>query len=156
MRKDGKITAVECECNQRGGAHSGYGVVTILYAGSMLYAIYDLHNVKYIGKRVLTNTPPCGAFRGHGTVDVRFAFESLLDQMAGELGLDPLAVRRANYLHGAHLHRQRPDGEQLRPAGMRRLGRAGERLGRAQGQAAEGQGPGLCLLALHQRRVASR
>ena len=98
MRRDGRITAVECECDQRGGAHSGYGVVTILYAGSMLYAIYDLHNVKYVGRRVLTNTPPCGAFRGHGTVDVRFAFESLLDQMAGELGLDPIAVRRANYL----------------------------------------------------------
>jgi 4-hydroxybenzoyl-CoA reductase subunit alpha len=98
MRKDGRITAVECECDQRGGAHSGYGVVTILYAGSMLYAIYDLHNVKYVGKRVLTNTPPCGAFRGHGTVDVRFAFESLVDQMAAELGLDPFAVRRANLL----------------------------------------------------------
>ncbi len=98
MRKDGRITAVECECDQRGGAHSGYGVVTILYAGSMLYAIYDLHNVKYVGKRVLTNTPPCGAFRGHGTVDIRFAFESLLDQMACELGLDPFAVRRANLL----------------------------------------------------------
>src|SRR5499427_8746056 len=98
MRKDGRITAVECECDQRGGAHSGYGVVTILYAGSMLYAIYDLHNVKYVGRRVLTNTPPCGAFRGHGTVDIRFAFESLIDQMAGELGLDPFAVRRANLL----------------------------------------------------------
>jgi 4-hydroxybenzoyl-CoA reductase subunit alpha len=98
MRTDGRITAVECECDQRGGAHSGYGVVTILYAGSMLYAIYDLHNVRYIGRRALTNTPPCGAFRGHGTVDIRFAFESLLDQMAGELGLDPIAVRRANYL----------------------------------------------------------
>jgi 4-hydroxybenzoyl-CoA reductase subunit alpha len=98
MRKDGRITAVECECDQRGGAHSGYGVVTILYSGSMLYAIYDLHNVKYVGRRVLTNTPPCGAFRGHGTVDIRFAFESLLDQMAGELKLDPFAVRRANLL----------------------------------------------------------
>jgi len=98
MRNDGRITAVECECYQRGGAHSGYGVVTILYSGSMLYAIYDLHNVRYIGKRVLTNTPPCGAFRGHGTVDVRFAFESLLDEMAQELGLDPLDLRRANYL----------------------------------------------------------
>ncbi len=98
MRNDGRITGVECECIQRGGAHSGYGVVTILYAGSMLYAIYDLHNVRYIGKRVLTNTPPCGAFRGHGTVDVRFAFECLLDQMAREIGIDPIAVRRANYL----------------------------------------------------------
>jgi 4-hydroxybenzoyl-CoA reductase subunit alpha len=98
MKNDGRITSVECECHQRGGAHSGYGVVTILYAGSMLYAIYDLHNVKYLGKRVLTNTPPCGAFRGHGTVDVRFAFESLLDLMAGELGIDPFSVRRANLL----------------------------------------------------------
>ena len=98
LAADGRITAVECECTQRGGAHSGYGVVTILYSGSMLYALYDLHNVKYIGRRVLTNTPPCGAFRGHGTVDVRFAFESLLDQMAGEMGLDPVAVRRANFL----------------------------------------------------------
>jgi len=98
MRRDGRITAVECECRQRGGAHSGYGVVTILYAGSMLYAIYDLHNVKYLGQRVLTNTPPCGAFRGHGTVDIRFAFESLIDQMAVDLGIDPFAVRRANYL----------------------------------------------------------
>ncbi|MGA8612373.1 MAG: 4-hydroxybenzoyl-CoA reductase subunit alpha [Xanthobacteraceae bacterium] len=98
LRRDGRITGVECECIQRGGAHSGYGVVTILYAGSMLYAIYDLHNVKYVGKRVLTNTPPCGAFRGHGTVDIRFAFESLLDQTANEMGIDPIAVRRANYL----------------------------------------------------------
>jgi 4-hydroxybenzoyl-CoA reductase subunit alpha len=98
LAKDGRITAVECECHQRGGAHSGYGIVTILYSGSMLYAIYDLHRVKYIGKRVLTNTPPCGAFRGHGTVDVRFAFEALLDEMASELCLDPFAVRRANYM----------------------------------------------------------
>jgi 4-hydroxybenzoyl-CoA reductase subunit alpha len=98
MRRDGRITGVECECIQRGGAHSGYGVVTILYAGSLLYALYDLQNVKYSGRRVLTNTPPCGAFRGHGTVNVRFAFESLLDRMGKQLGLDPLAVRRANLL----------------------------------------------------------
>ena len=140
MRKDGGITGVECECIQRGGAHSGYGVVTILYAGSMLYAIYDLNNVKYLGKRVLTNTPPCGAFRGHGTVDIRFAFESLLDEMAHALGLDPFAVRRANLSERADLHAERPDGEQLRPAGMPRLGRTRKRLARAPRQAAKGNG----------------
>ncbi|MDJ0948589.1 MAG: 4-hydroxybenzoyl-CoA reductase subunit alpha [Alphaproteobacteria bacterium] len=98
MTKDGRITGVDCETYQRGGAYGGYGIVTILYSGSLLYAIYDLHNVKYVGKRVLTNTPPCGAMRGHGTVNVRFAFESLMDEMAQELGLDPFAVRRANLL----------------------------------------------------------
>lgn len=98
MRTDGKITAVEFASTQRGGAYSGYGVVTILYNGSMIFAIYDLDAVRYDGFRVLTNTPPPGAFRGHGTVNIRYAFESLLDVMAEELGLDPFAVRRANLL----------------------------------------------------------
>jgi 4-hydroxybenzoyl-CoA reductase subunit alpha len=98
LRKDGKITAVEIETVQRGGAYSGYGIVTIIYAGSMIYALYDIQAAKYDGYRVLTNTPPPGAFRGHGTVNTRFAFENLLDAMAVELGLDPFAVRRANLL----------------------------------------------------------
>ncbi len=54
--------------------------------------------VKYRGFRVYTNTPPCGAMRGHGAVDARHAFESMLDIMAGKLGLDPFAVRRANLI----------------------------------------------------------
>jgi 4-hydroxybenzoyl-CoA reductase subunit alpha len=96
MKKDGEITAVEAEAVQRGGAYAGYGVVTILYAGALLHAIYRLGACKYRGYRVYSNTPPCGPMRGHGAVDMRHAFESLLDQMAGELGLDAFAVRRAN------------------------------------------------------------
>ncbi|MBM3485592.1 MAG: 4-hydroxybenzoyl-CoA reductase subunit alpha [Alphaproteobacteria bacterium] len=98
LTRDGRITAVECETVQRGGAYSGYGIVTILYSGSMIFAIYDVPAARYDGYRIATNTPPPGAFRGHGTVNVRFAFESLLDRMAAELGLDPFAVRRANLL----------------------------------------------------------
>lgn len=98
LRRDGRITGVECETVQRGGAYSGYGIVTILYSGSLLYALYDVEHVRYRGRRVLTNTPPCGAMRGHGTVNVRFAFEALLNEMAAELGLDPFAVRRANLI----------------------------------------------------------
>ncbi len=98
LKKDGRITAVECESLQRGGAYSGYGIVTNLYAGSLLYALYDIKSVRYTGTRALTNTPPCGAMRGHGTVNVRFAFEAHLDAMAAELGIDPFAVRRANLL----------------------------------------------------------
>ena len=98
MTKDGRITAIDCSVIQRGGGYSGYGIVTILYAGSLLYAIYDTDAVRYSGYRVLTNTPPCGAMRGHGTVNVRFAFENLLDEMADELGLDPFEVRRKNLM----------------------------------------------------------
>jgi 4-hydroxybenzoyl-CoA reductase subunit alpha len=98
MTAEGRLTAVECDVVQRGGGYSSYGIVTILYAGSLLYAIYDLPAVKYRGYRVLTNTPPCGAMRGHGTVNVRNAFETLMDGMAQELGLDPFAVRRVNLI----------------------------------------------------------
>jgi 4-hydroxybenzoyl-CoA reductase subunit alpha len=98
MKKDGKITAVDFECIQRGGAYSGYGIVTILYAGSLIFGIYDFENCRYKGLRVLTNTPPPGAMRGHGTVNVRYAFESLFDEMCAQLGLDPIAARRRNLL----------------------------------------------------------
>ncbi len=98
MKKTGELTAVDCEIVQRGGAYGGYGLVTILYAGALLHALYMVPAVKYRGYRVYTNTPPCGAMRGHGAVDARHAFESLLDRMAGELGLDPFAVRRANLI----------------------------------------------------------
>ena len=98
LKKTGEITAVDCEIVQRGGAYGGYGLVTILYAGALLHALYTVPAVKYRGYRVYTNTPPCGAMRGHGAVDARHAFESLLDIMAGELRLDPFAVRRANLI----------------------------------------------------------
>jgi 4-hydroxybenzoyl-CoA reductase subunit alpha len=98
MTKDGRMTACACETMQAGGAYGGYGIVTILYSGALLNAIYDIPAVKFDGYRVYTNTPPCGAMRGHGTVNVRYAFESLLDQMAQELGLDPFEIRRRNLL----------------------------------------------------------
>ena len=98
ITQEGRITAIDCECIQSGGAYAGYGLVTILYAGALLHGLYDVANVKYDGYRVYTNTPPCGAMRGHGTVDVRHAFECLLDRMAGQLKLDPFAVRRANLI----------------------------------------------------------
>ena len=98
MTKAGEITAVDCEIVQRGGAYAGYGLVTILYAGALLHALYRVGAVRYRGFRVYSNTPPCGAMRGHGAVDARHAFESLLDMMADELGLDPFAVRRANLI----------------------------------------------------------
>ena len=98
MSKNGRITACELHVVQRGGAYAGYGIITILYAGSLLHGLYDIPAVKYDGYRVYANLPPCGAMRGHGSVDTRHAFECLVDRMARELGLDPFAVRRANLL----------------------------------------------------------
>ena len=98
LKRNGEITAVDAEAVQRGGAYAGYGIITILYAGALLQALYHIPAVRYRGFRVYSNTPPCGPMRGHGTVDMRHAFETLLDSMAEEMGLDPFAVRRANLI----------------------------------------------------------
>jgi 4-hydroxybenzoyl-CoA reductase subunit alpha len=98
MKRNGRLTAAQAEVVQRGGAYGGYGLVTILYSGALLNGLYDIPAVKYDGYRVYSNTPACGAMRGHGTVNIRFAFESLFDTMADELGLDAIEARRCNLL----------------------------------------------------------
>jgi len=98
IKNDGRITAVGGKVIQDGGAYCSYGVVTILYSGALLGALYDIPNIRYDGFRVLTNKPACGAMRGHGTVNVRFAFESQLDELALKIGMDPAEIRRRNLL----------------------------------------------------------
>jgi 4-hydroxybenzoyl-CoA reductase subunit alpha len=98
VTRDGRITAVKARVVQDGGAYCSYGVVTILYSGALLGALYDIPNIQYDGYRVLTNKPACGAMRGHGTVNVRFAFESQLDELAAKINLDPAEIRQRNLL----------------------------------------------------------
>src|SRR5215470_13281435 len=98
VRNDGRITGVKARVVQDGGGYCSYGVVTILYSGALLGALYDIPNIQYDGYRVLTNKPACGAMRGHGTVNVRFAFESQLDELAAKVGMDPAEIRRRNLL----------------------------------------------------------
>src|SRR5271169_2926793 len=98
VKSDGRITAVKARVVQDGGAYCSYGVVTILYSGALLGALYDIPNIQYDGYRVLTNKPACGAMRGHGTVNVRFAFESQLDELATTIGIDPAEIRKRNLL----------------------------------------------------------
>ncbi len=98
IRNDGSITSVKARVVQDGGAYCSYGVVTILYSGALLGALYDIPNIQYDGYRVLTNKPACGAMRGHGTVNVRFAFESQLDELAAMIGMDPAEIRQRNLL----------------------------------------------------------
>src|ERR1700737_2639571 len=98
VRNDGRITSVKARVVQDGGAYCSYGVVTILYSGALLGALYDIPNIQYDGYRVLTNKPACGAMRGHGTVNVRFAFETQLDELAAQIGMDPAEIRQRNLL----------------------------------------------------------
>ena len=96
MKKNGTLTAVQSRIYLDGGAYSSYGVITAYYAGSMIPTLYKFPNYKYEGFRIMTNKPACGAMRGHGAPQPRFAFESLLSMMADDLGIDPLEIRLQN------------------------------------------------------------
>ena len=96
VKKDGKITAVESQIYLDGGAYSSFGVITAYYAGSMIPTLYHIPNYRYEGFRVMTNKPACGAMRGHGTPQPRFAFESLLSMIADDMGIDPIEIRLRN------------------------------------------------------------
>jgi 4-hydroxybenzoyl-CoA reductase subunit alpha len=96
VKRDGTITAVQSRILLDGGAYTSYGVITAYYAGSMIPTLYKIPNYRYDGYRMYTNLPACGAMRGHGVPQPRFAFESLLDQIAEELEIDPFEIRMRN------------------------------------------------------------
>lgn len=94
--KNGKILGVHANFLMDGGAYTSLGVATAYYAGSMLTVPYEFENYKYDMCRVYTNLPACGAQRGHGHPQPRYAFESQLDMIAADLGTDPIEIRLKN------------------------------------------------------------
>jgi len=96
LDRNGKIKAFQSEIHLDGGAYSSFGVATAYYAGSVVPTLYHFPAYKYDGYRVMTNKPACGAMRGHGVPQPRFAFECLLNMMADDLGIDPIEIRRRN------------------------------------------------------------
>jgi CO/xanthine dehydrogenase Mo-binding subunit len=94
----GRIEAVESKILIDGGAYSSFGLVTAYYAGQLLTGPYQFGAYHFDSTRVFTNKPPCGPKRGHGSVQPRFAFEVALDMAAEKLGIDPIEVRRRNFI----------------------------------------------------------
>ena len=101
MRADGTLTAVDATILIDGGAYSSFGLVTTYYSGQLLTAPYRMGAYRFDSTRLFTNKPCCGPKRGHGSVQPRFAFECQLDKLSERVGLDPIDVRRHNYL-GEH------------------------------------------------------
>jgi 4-hydroxybenzoyl-CoA reductase alpha subunit len=95
---DGKLKAVDARTLLDGGAYSSFGLVTTYYSGQLLAAPYEIPAYRFDSTRVFTNKPACGPKRGHGSVQPRFAFEVSLDKLAERLGLDPIELRRRNFM----------------------------------------------------------
>ena len=98
VTSDGRITAMHFRSALDGGAYGSYGVASTFYTGALQTVTYDIPAYRFEGCRVFTNKPPCGPKRGHGTPQPRFALELHLEKIADDLGLDPVELKRRNFV----------------------------------------------------------
>src|SRR5919204_2184018 len=92
-KKDGRITAGEVVLKYQAGAFPGSPVGP----GCMCaFAMYDIPNAKVTGYDVVSNRPKVAAYRAPGAPNSSYAVESCLDELADQLGIDPLALREKN------------------------------------------------------------
>jgi len=93
VAKDGKITAAEVWMAYEAGAYAGSPVGA---AGMTAIACYDIPNFVVEGYDVVCNKPRVAAYRAPGAPMAAFAVESVLDELARDIGMDPIDIRLAN------------------------------------------------------------
>lgn len=98
VNKKGQLLAREIEVYMDTGAYADAGPRVTQKAGYRALGPYRIPAVKVEAHGLYTNTVPAGAFRGFGSVQVAWAYESQMDMIAKRLGLDPLDFRIKNLL----------------------------------------------------------
>lgn len=93
VKKDGTITAASAELRFTCGPYTGPWA---LLGAMTSFACYDLKNVKTVGYEVLVNRPKTAAYRAPSAPMAAFAVESVMDELAKQLGRDPLDFRIQN------------------------------------------------------------
>jgi CO/xanthine dehydrogenase Mo-binding subunit len=92
-KKDGTIVAAEASLMYEAGAFPGSPVTA---GGMCIFAPYAISNMQVDGYDVVVNKPKTAAYRAPGATNAAFASETVIDELAERLGLDPLEMRRLN------------------------------------------------------------
>jgi aerobic carbon-monoxide dehydrogenase large subunit len=101
----GRVLAYRVRSIGGTGAYlSGTGAIIPLVLGPFVQTgVYDLPLVHYETKAVMTHTAPVGAYRGAGRPEAVFIVERLMDAAARQIGIDPRAIRKMNYVKPAQM-----------------------------------------------------
>jgi CO/xanthine dehydrogenase Mo-binding subunit len=110
--KSGQFTAAFAELKYQAGAFQGSPVQPGVMCA---YAPYDIENVKVIGYDVVSNRPKVAAYRAPGAPIAEYAVESVVDELAKKLGMDPIDLRMQN---AAHEGTKAAYGPKFGPIGM--------------------------------------
>ena len=98
ITKDGKLVAMEADLVSDAGAYVYLSPWMLVYATVHSTGPYEIPNVKVDANSVLTNNIMTSAFRGFGGMEVAFAYESQMDELARAVGMDPVEFRAKNAL----------------------------------------------------------
>lgn len=97
--RDGVITALDVRLLADVGAYvSAIGAGSSLGGWQMYPGVYRVPAYRFAHRGVLTNATPVGAYRGAGRPEATYAIERVIDELAGLAGLDPVEVRRRNWV----------------------------------------------------------
>ena len=97
---DGKFLAFRTETYANVGAYlSNFATATPTFLhGTLMAGNYTVPNVYVNVKAVFTNTAPVDAYRGAGRPEATYSLERVIDKCARELGMDPIELRRKNFV----------------------------------------------------------
>jgi CO/xanthine dehydrogenase Mo-binding subunit len=98
VMRDGRLVALEMDILMDGGAYVTLSPVVLSRGCIHAAGPYRWEHVSLLGRAVMTNTPPNGAFRGFGAPQTQFAIEVHMERIAEALGMDPVALREMNAL----------------------------------------------------------
>jgi len=97
--REGKITGLRCRIVGDGGAYGGFGgMLPAATTRMMATGTYHVPKIAYEVAVALTNTTPMGAYRGAGRPEAAAFLERIMEMASVELGIDPLELRRRNFL----------------------------------------------------------
>jgi CO/xanthine dehydrogenase Mo-binding subunit len=97
--RDGKVLAMDIAIATDGGAYATLSSTVLSRATLHSPGPYVCPNVRVRSQAWATNTVPYGAFRGFGAPQTVFAIERHMDEIAAAIGMDPIELRRRNFLH---------------------------------------------------------
>jgi CO/xanthine dehydrogenase Mo-binding subunit/aerobic-type carbon monoxide dehydrogenase small subunit (CoxS/CutS family) len=97
-KADGRLTSVLTELYGDTGAYASLGEHVMTRATTHSSGPYISPNVRAVCRAMYTNNPPAGAFRGFGALQAAFAIEIAIDELAHQIGKDPIELRKLNAL----------------------------------------------------------
>jgi CO/xanthine dehydrogenase Mo-binding subunit len=113
--RDGKLLAMENKFYWDGGAYTEYGVNITRASGYSSSGPYEVPNVKTDSYCVYTNHPVTGPMRGFGMPEMHAGLEQCIDELALEIGMDPVEFRKINCLKAGSIL---VTGNPMHPTGL--------------------------------------